>query len=54
MQTEIEKEALSLLKENRDKGRKFLTDYTIKWGDKVVKRAWRLGDELWTKYDEKF
>ena len=53
-QTEIEKEALSLLKENRDKGRKFLTEYTIKWGDKVVKRAWRLGDELWTKYDEKF
>lgn len=31
-----------------------LTKYTNKWGNKVVKRAWKLGDELWTKYDEKF
>lgn len=33
---------------------KFLTDYSTRWEEKVVKRAWRLGDELWTKYDEKF
>ncbi len=33
---------------------KALTEYTNKWGDKVVKEAWRLGDFLWTKYDEKF
>ncbi|MCK5856088.1 MAG: C69 family dipeptidase [Bacteroidales bacterium] len=31
-----------------------LTDYTNLWGTKVVDRAWKLGDELWTKYDEKF
>ena len=32
----------------------YLTDYTNKWGNTVVNRAWKLGDELWTKYDEKF
>ena len=26
----------------------------IEWGNKVVDRAWELGDFLWTKYDEKF
>ncbi len=33
---------------------KTLTDYTMKWGNKVVDKAWELGDMLWTKYDEKF
>jgi dipeptidase len=33
---------------------KFLTDYTHEWGNKVVDRAWKLSDELWTKYDELF
>ncbi len=31
-----------------------LTEYTLQWGDKVVSKAWELGDMLWTKYDEKF
>ena len=31
-----------------------MNDYTNLWGNKVVNRAWKLGDELWTKYDEKF
>jgi len=31
-----------------------LTRYTEKWGNRVVSEAWRLGDFLWTKYDEKF
>ncbi len=51
----IEKQALELSKAKKDKELKvFLTDYTQKWGNKVVDRAWLLGDELWTKYDEKF
>ena len=37
-----------------DKRRQQLTDYTINWGEKVVKKAWELGDYLWTKYDELF
>lgn len=36
------------------KRKKLLTNYTMQWGEKVVQRAWDLGDELWTKYDEKF
>ena len=32
----------------------FVTTYTNDWGNKVVNKAWKLGDFLWTKYDEKF
>jgi dipeptidase len=53
-QAALEEKALRLLKRDPDKAREFLTDYSIEWGDKVVERAWRLGDELWTRYDEKF
>ncbi len=53
-QVKIEKEAQDLLKQSPVKAKKYLTEYTNKWGDKVVNRAWKLGDELWTKYDEKF
>jgi dipeptidase len=53
-QTAVEEEALKLLKKNPKKARKYLTEYSMKWGDLVVERAWLLGDELWTKYDEKF
>jgi dipeptidase len=53
-QKSIEAEALRLLKKNPKKARKYLTEYGLKWGDRVVERAWKLGDELWTKYDEKF
>ncbi|MFA4839369.1 MAG: C69 family dipeptidase [Candidatus Neomarinimicrobiota bacterium] len=53
-QPKIEQEAVSLLKKNPSEARKFLTNYTVQWGDKVVERAWRLGDEIWTKYDEKW
>jgi len=53
-QITVEAEALELLERSPKKARQFLTDYSIGWGDRVVERAWRLGDELWTKYDEKF
>ncbi|OYT10546.1 MAG: peptidase C69 [Bacteroidetes bacterium 4572_112] len=50
-----EAKALELSKAKKDAElKKFLTDYTQKWGNTVVDRAWLLGDELWTKYDEKF
>ncbi|MCP4312315.1 MAG: peptidase C69, partial [Bacteroidetes bacterium] len=32
----------------------YLTGYTKEWGEKVVDKAWELGDMLWTNYDEKF
>jgi len=31
-----------------------LTEHSINWGEVVVKKAWKLGDFLWTKYDELF
>jgi hypothetical protein len=49
-----ESEALKLYKKKPKKAIEFLTNYTINWGDEVVKEAWKLGDYLWTKYDEKF
>jgi dipeptidase len=51
-QKNIEKEAQDIKK--LDKRIEFLTNYTNKWGTKVVDEAWKLGDFLWTKYDEKF
>ena len=53
-QPEFEKKAVQLYKENPEKARALLTEYGIKWGNKVVEKAWDLGDFLWTKYDEKF
>ncbi len=50
----IEKKVLKLLKSDPEQARAILTQYGKDWGNKVVKRAWKLGDELWTKYDEKF
>jgi dipeptidase len=51
----VEKEAQALADAGKtEELKKFLTDYTNYWGNKVVDRAWKLGDELWTKYDEKF
>lgn len=51
-QKKIEKQAEAI--EDKEKRIEFLTKYTNEWGEKVVKKAWDLGDFLWTKYDEKF
>lgn len=53
-QRTIEKNAFILYKKSPEECNQYLTDYTIKWGDRVVNKAWKLGDDLWTKYDEKF
>ena len=50
----VEKEALELLKKAPKKARKYLTDYTIKQGNIMHKTAWKMGDEIWVKWDEKF
>lgn len=51
-QAEIEKQALAIKKDQ--KRIEFLSNYTIQCGTKVVDEAIKLGDFLWTKYDEKF
>jgi dipeptidase len=53
-QAAVDAEAMKLLEKNRKKARRYLTEYGIEWGDRVVERAWKLGDELWTRYDEQF
>lgn len=47
----IEQQALQLKKKEMGE---LLTNHSIKWGDSVVDQAWKLGDLLWTRYDEKF
>jgi len=53
-QKDFEARALELYNEDPQKCSEYLTDYTMEWGNKVVDEAWKLGDFLWTKYDEKF
>jgi hypothetical protein len=53
-QDEVAAETLELLEEDPEKAIQYLTDYTHRWGTEVVEKAWKLGDFLWTKYDEKF
>ncbi len=54
-QASFEKQALEIHQKGKPRElRTFLTNYSMGWGTKVVERAWLLGDELWTKYDELF
>jgi dipeptidase len=53
-QKNFEKQAVQMLQQDPAKGHAFLTGYTGQWGNYVVNKAWKLGDYLWTKYDEKF
>ena len=53
-QKRFEEEALQLFKDKPEEGKNYLTNYSVQWGNNVVQRAWKLGDELWTKYDERF
>ncbi len=47
-------EALKLYKKNKKKAIEFLDNYSNEQGELVMKDAVKLGDFLWTKYDEKF
>ena len=53
-QQAIDKAALKLYKTDPARAVRFLTEYTGQQGSMVMKRCIKLGDELWTKYDEKF
>jgi dipeptidase len=50
--SKLEKQLLNV--QDPSDRRSMLTEFTANWGNEVVKRAWKLGDYLWTKYDEKF
>ncbi len=54
-QNEFEKVALKLYDANKlAELEVFLTNYTLKTGEEAVSKAWKLGDLIWTKYDELF
>jgi dipeptidase len=53
-QTEVEQEALQLHKKSPSRAMEFLTRYCHTWSEKAAEEAWKLGDHLWTKYDEKW
>ncbi|HAG16256.1 MAG TPA: peptidase C69 [Bacteroidales bacterium] len=50
----FEKEVLEIYTKNPKKAQEKLTEHTLFWGNKVVDAAWKMGNDLWTKYDEKF
>jgi dipeptidase len=50
----VEAEALQMYKSNSKKAVEFLTKYSNDEGAKAMVEGIRLGDFLWTKYDEKF
>ena len=53
-QKEIDKQALELYGRNKKAAIEFLNQYSNEQGEMVMKEAIKLGDFLWTKYDEKF
>lgn len=50
-QQQVDQQVMKLSKKKR---KEYLTNRTVELGNKVVNKAWELGDYLWTKYDEKF
>jgi dipeptidase len=53
-QAGIEAEALELHGQGDPGAVDYLSRYTVQLCDEVVTAYWRLGDDLWTRYDEKF
>jgi hypothetical protein len=53
-QKTIDAEALKLYEKSPKKAMIFLDSYSNEQGTKVMDEAIKLGDFLWTKYDEKF
>ena len=53
-QKSFEEKALYYHDMNPEKATEFLTQYSMEWADRIVREAWKLGDHLWTRYDEKF
>ena len=53
-QKDVDQQALELYHRNKKSAIEFLNEYSNEEGEKVMKEAIKLGDFLWTKYDEKF
>ncbi len=53
-QKEIEEKAVYLFQKNPKKAKKFLTQYSNEFMERIVQDWWKLGDDLWTRYTGKF
>ncbi len=53
-QSQIEQKALELFKQDPKKAAEFLTDYSHKIANGAVDAYWKLGDDLWGKYNRYF
>ena len=53
-QQNIEEEVLALFKNDPKKAREFLTKYCLNLANKTVNSYWKLGDDLWSKYTNRF
>jgi dipeptidase len=53
-QKEVEEEAVRLHRTNPAQAESFLTEYCLGIADKAVEAYWKLGDELWSKYNNLF
>jgi hypothetical protein len=53
-QKEIEDEALRLYKADPAKAEEFLTKYCVGIANKAVEDYWKLGELLWSKYNNLF
>ncbi len=53
-QAKLEEKVLEQYKVNPLQARKYLTKYSNEIADKAVERYWKLADELWVKYTQKF
>ncbi len=53
-QAKIEEEALALHAKSPRKARKFLTNHTVEFCDRITRSYWDLGDFIWVKYTGKF
>lgn len=53
-QHQVESEALQLYQKNPKKAAAYLTKYTSDCCNKAVDTAWKIGDDLWTNYDERW
>ena len=53
-QAEIEAEALALFNQDPARAMAFLTEYSHGWANRAANRYWKLGDELWVRYNNSF
>jgi len=53
-QAEVEQKALDLFKQDPALAEAFLTEYSLGWADKTAERYWRLGDQLWVRFNNWF